>query len=437
MTDAEEPPAPRIAVSPENPNLDTELHIRLTGLPPGAEVTLRASLRDPRGGTWASEAAFAADRLGVVDLRRDAPLRGTYQDADPMGPIWSMEPAQPPEPGAAADLLSPTPLSLAAEVGGTEVAAVRVERRRVPDGLKRTDVRERGLVGTLYCPPGDEPVPGVLMLGGSEGGMHEDDAALLAGHGFAVMALAYYGLAGLPPTLQDIPLEYFGAGLDYLADHGRVRSDRLAITGGSKGGEAALLAATVYPQVRAAISVVGGGLVTMGISQSIASGSFLEIMKTPVANWTYQGRALPYLPNVVTPELEALVAAGEPVELRMAFDPMTELAEQRPETVIPVERIRGAVLLISADEDRSGALAFHDIPAKRLAASGHPYPWKHVVYEGAGHGIAAPPYAPTTQSLWPGPGVVFRTGGTPAATARGRAGAWREVREFLTQALAD
>jgi dienelactone hydrolase len=437
MTSAAGLPPPCITVSPENPNLDTELHIRLTGLPLGAEVTLRASLRDPRGGTWHSAATFAADRLGVVDLRRDAPVRGSYQDADPMGPIWSMEPAGPPEPGRPADFLSPTLLRLVAEIAGTEVAAAQVQRRRVPERLQRADVRESGLVGTLYCPPGDDQVPGVLLLGGSEGGMHEDDAALLAGHGFAVMALAYAGLPGLPATLQDVPLEYFGAGLDHLAGHGRVRADRLAVVGGSKGGEAALLVAATYPQVRAAISVVGNSLVTTGISQSIVDGSFLEILRTPVPNWTYQGRALPYLPTVVTPELEAGVAAGEPVELRLAFEPMIELAERRPETAIPVERIRGAVLLISGADDRFGGPAFHDIAAKRLAAHGHPYPWRHIVYEGAGHGIAAAPFAPTTQNLLPGPGVVFQAGGTPAATARARAGAWREVRRFLAEVLAD
>ena len=39
----------------------------------------------------------------------------------------------------------------------------------------------------------------------------QDDAALLAVHGYARPRLAYYGVPGLPATLEWIPLEYFAA----------------------------------------------------------------------------------------------------------------------------------------------------------------------------------------------------------------------------------
>jgi dienelactone hydrolase len=427
---------PRLVVSPERPSLDTELHIRLHDLPAGGEVTLRASLRDPRGCEWRSSATFSAAADGTVDLHRDAPVHGSYQTTDPMGLIWSMTAAGEPRPEQPADALAPTPLRLAVEVGGVEVADAHMDRLRVPEGLRRTDVREHGLVGTLYHPDGDDPLPGVLLLGGSEGGMHEDDAALLAAHGFAAMALAYYGLPGLPATLQDIPLEYFGKALDYLQRHPHVRADRLAVIGGSKGGEASLLVGAMFPQVRAVVSVVGSGLVTQGISGGVLSGSLLDILSTPVASWTYRGRALPYLPNVVTPELRAAVAAGEPVALRSAFGPALLRADLIPAATIPVERVRGAVLLISSDDDQGYGLAFHDAAERRLAALDHPHSFEHIVYQEAGHHIAAPPYAPTTRSLSPGPGVLFRGGGTPAGNARARADAWRRTLRFLARELA-
>jgi dienelactone hydrolase len=206
--------------------------------------------------------------------------------------------------------------------------------------------------------------------------------------------------------------------------------------GGSKGGEAALLIAATFPQVRAAISVVGSGLVTQGIGQDVLTGSLLEILSTPVANWTYQGRALPYLPNIVTPELTAAVAAGEPVALRMAFAPGLAHTDLLVAATIPVERIRGAVLLVSSEDDAGYGAAFHEVAARRLAAYNHPYAWKHIVYEGAGHHIAKPPYGPTTNFLSPGPGVRFRGGGTPAGNARARAGAWHETLRFLAREIA-
>jgi len=279
-------------------------------------------------------------------------------------------------------------------------------------------------------------LPGVLLLGGAEGGMHEEDAALWAAHGYVVLALAYYGMPGLSATLQSIPLEYFGEALDYLGQHPRVPAGRPAVMGVSKGGEAALLIGTLFPQVRAVISVVGSGVCTQGISQSVVTGSFLDIVGTPVANWTYQGNELPYLPNVVTPELVAQVAAGEPVALKSVFEPGLLLTDLLAAATIPVERIRGAVLLISGGEDDFCGSAFQEIAARRLAAHKHPHTWRHLVYEGAGHFLCATPYVPTTRTLSPGPGVTFRSGGTPAVNARAQVAARQEILRFLAREIA-
>jgi dienelactone hydrolase len=419
-----------ILVSPERPALDTALWIRLRGLASGCEVTLRATLRDQAGRTWTSATTFAADGDGTVDLQRDAPVTGSYSGIDPMGLIWAMDLRD--DPGGTPDPLAPTPLRLVAEVDGEPVATAEVDRLRVPDGVTLTDVRDDGLVGVLCCPAGSGRLPAVLLLGGSEGGMHVDDAALLAGHGYAVLVLAYYGLPGLPDTLESVPLEYFGRALDYLAAHPRVDADRIAVSGASKGGEAALLVAAMFPLARNAISVVGSGLVTQGISQSIVTGSFLDILSTPVPCWTHRGRPVPYLPNVVTPELVELVAAGAPVSLRLAA-PDLSLGERVAAATIPVERIRGEVLLVSTVDDQGYGIEFHEVAAKRLAAHGRPY--RHVVYADAGHAIAAPPYAPTTRLRYPGPGVTFESGGTPAGTAAARAGSWHEILDFLATAM--
>ena len=424
----------RINVTPERPTLDTELHIRLSGLAAGVRVTIHAEATDPRGWPWRSAAVCTALGDGTVDLRRDAPLSGSYDGVDPMGLIWSMRRAGQPEPGHVADYLAPTPLRLAADVDGTEVARAEIQRLRVPGGLVRADVRENGLVGTLYRRDGDERLPGLLLLGGAEGGMHEDDAALLAGHGFAVLALAYYGMPGLPPTLRDIPLEYFDQGLDYLRRHPGVQASRLAVMGVSKGGEATLLIGSMFPGLRAVISVVGSGLVTQGISQDVLGGSFLEIMAAPVASWTYQGRELPYLPNVVTPELKAAVVDGVPVALKWAMPDPGQVVPD-PATVIPVERITGAVLLISGEDDQGYGVAHHEVAARRLDTAGRPGTWRHVVHPGAGHLIAAPPYGPTTETTTPGPGITFDHGGTPAANATARAATWHEILQFLAREL--
>jgi dienelactone hydrolase len=98
------------------------------------------------------------------------------------------------------------------------------------------------MADVLFHPAGDGPWRAVMQLGGAEGGMHQDDAALLAAHGFTVLALAYFGMPGLPPTLRSIPVEYFGRSLDYLRAHPKVTPGGITVMGVSKGSEAALAA---------------------------------------------------------------------------------------------------------------------------------------------------------------------------------------------------
>jgi dienelactone hydrolase len=424
---------PRIDVVPQRPQLDTELQVRVLDLAPASQVTVRAESVDHIGQKWRAHATFTADTAGTVDLARAKRLSGSYPNADAMGLIWSMEPVGQPDRGAARDRLAPVPLHLTAESGGSEQASTQIWRSVMPDGMVRTDIREQGLVGVLFHPAGAGPWPGVMQLGGAEGGLHEDDAALLASHGFAVLALAYYGLPGLPQTLQNVPLEYFGQALDYLGRHPRVAAGRITVLGVSKGGEAALLTGATYPAaVRAVISLVGSGLITQGISQGVLTGSLLEILRTPVSSWTYNDRELPYLPNVVTPRMEAAVAAGGPVALGWAAPDLNK-ADEVMRAAIPVEQITGPILLISGGDDQTYGPAFQEAAAQRLARLGHTHTWKHVVHQDAGHLIAAVPYRPTTQSVFPGPGVPFQFGGTPAADAAARVATWQEVLRFLDE----
>jgi dienelactone hydrolase len=428
-------PMIRLDVTPLRVPVDAEITVRILDAPPGRPVAVLARSTDAAGQAWQSAATFIADDSGTVDLRRDPPLPGSsYAGTDPMGLVWSMRPAGPPDPRAARERLAPQRLLVVAQADGTSPAAAEVSRQLVPDGLTRTEVRERGLVGVLYRPAGNRPLPAVLMLGGAEGGLHEDAAALLAAYGYVVLALAYYGLPGLPPTLTDIPVEYFGTALSYLSDRADIVVGQIAVHGVSKGGEAALLIGSIFPAIRAVISVVGGGLITQGISQHVETGSLLEILRTPVANWTYQGRELPYLPNVVTPRMEAAVAAGGPVSLGWAAPDLSH-AGKVAEAAIAVERIAGPVLLISGADDQTYGPAFQEAAAQRLAAARHPHPFRHIVHEGAGHLIAYAGYRPTTQSVFPGPGVPFQYGGTPAADAAARLATWRETLRFLDQAL--
>ncbi|MGM1061794.1 acyl-CoA thioesterase/bile acid-CoA:amino acid N-acyltransferase family protein [Saccharothrix sp. Mg75] len=421
-----------LLVTPRTAPLDATLAIRVEGLEPDARVTLCASTGDR-----AAEAVFRADDRGVVDLTRHAPVSGGYSGVDPMGLFWSLAPT------------GGTPSGTVVEAAG--IGRVEVDRQVVPDGVRRTEVTGNGLVGALFEPGDGETHPGVVVLGGPVlggsasggplpggplpdgsvldglgGGSREADAALLARHGFAALALACSGAPGLPDDPVEVPLEYVGAALDWLA----TRTGEIGLLGAARGGELALLAGATFPRVKAVVSVAGSGVVTQGVGPG---PRLLQVLEHEAAPWTLGGRPLPYLPRSVPEELRACVVDGEPVPLRLAFD----LSDGIPEDVeIPVERINGGVLLLSPGDDAtwpSEELAA--VAERRLTEHDHPFPHEHVVYPGAGHLIAGPPHRPATDTVVPGPGARLRAGGTPAATAAARADAWRRTVEFLSDQL--
>ncbi|MCP2098068.1 BAAT / Acyl-CoA thioester hydrolase C terminal [Actinosynnema pretiosum] len=263
----------------------------------------------------------------------------------------------------------------------------------------------------------------MIVLGGSEGGLHELDAALLAGHGFAALALPYFGAPGVPENLVDVPLEHVGAAVDALAER---FGGPVGLVGGSRGGELALLAASVFPAVRAVVSVAGSGVVT----QCIGAGKrLLEVLELDAASWTWQGQPVPYLPYSVSSGMRAAIVNGEPVVLAEAFD----LGDGFPEDVeIPVERIAGPVLLVSGDQDASWpSAALSEVAHRRLEANAHPHAHEHVVHPGAGHLLAGPPNRPQPDNAVDGPGVRFEMGGDRAVTARAKADTWNRTVAFL------
>jgi hypothetical protein len=81
------------------------------------------------------------------------------------------------------EMLAPLPVDQAfiakVEADGTVHACAEVKPRYMAPEIVPTLLREDGIAGTLFCVPG-KPRAGVLVLGGSAGGLNEYNAALLA-----------------------------------------------------------------------------------------------------------------------------------------------------------------------------------------------------------------------------------------------------------------
>jgi dienelactone hydrolase len=408
--------AQELSVSPQRALIDEPLDIILSGLMPGNEVVLRAEMVDDEGVTWSSTAVFAADDDGGVEVATQAPVEGTYQGADAMGLFWSMEPDAAPTAGIFfPSSLEPLQVTLTAEVDGQTVASAELERRLVAPDVTRTEVREDGLVGTLFVPPGAGPHPAIVVLGGSEGGLDESTAALLASRGYAALAIAYFGTEELPEELIEIPIETFYDALDWVAAHESVDPARLALFGASKGAEAALLVASRRADVQAVVAYVPSDVVWQGIS--------FDPMATPRSSWREGNEGVPFVPYMFTEEMFIGMQPGDPMILEPMYRYSLEMYEGDA-ALIPVDQIEGSILLISAGDDQ---LWPSQLMAERVLEQLSNQEAEHLTFEEAGHIILAP-NLPTygTEVIM---GMVM--GGTPAANAEAAAVAWRRLLEFL------
>src|SRR5262249_34139624 len=155
---------------PDRPVIDDPFRLRVVGLAPGQPVTVRAVLRDTAQFAIAAYATFAADEQGSVDLTTQAPRNGSYAGVDGMGLVWSADRAGAVDlpasyvPPAGENL----DIQVIVEVNGAAVASRTIFRLLRAWTLRRVEVRDDGLAGTLLLPPGDGPFPGVIVLSGSD-----------------------------------------------------------------------------------------------------------------------------------------------------------------------------------------------------------------------------------------------------------------------------
>lgn len=407
--------------------------IRARGLAPGRRFTLAATARDGFGGTWSSRVELVSDADGTIDLSRDAPVDGSYDRAGREGLFWSMA----LDPAAAVV----TPVVSIDEVvvrllgdGGVELdrAAVRFTVRA---GVG--EVRVDGPIsGSLFLPEGASPRPVLVVLGGSEGGRRSDLAALLASRLRApVLALAWFGApeALLPPALQSIPLEYFSAALDWLDTRPEVVPGPQALLGISRGAELALLIGSTWPgRVRAVAASVPSAVAWPGEGPDPGAPA-----------WTLGGAPVPFLPIAMTADQESRLGQAMQERTPFAFREVYagSLAAAPDAAVeaatIPVERIRGPVLLLGGGADAVWPSdAFVDRIAARLSSARFPFPVTALTYSGAGH-LLQDGYQPTTltHTVVPGSPLVLDLGGTPEGTAAANADSWPRLLRFLEDAL--
>ncbi len=386
---------PKLRFSPTEGLMNEPVSIEISGLRLRSRITVVA--RMTIFGNWRSHATFVVDQNGRVRLDRDAPVDGTYTGIDGMGLFWATLPDQP-------DRAAPPPPP------DQTIASAIYKRWWVRPDVRNSDVQADGLIGKFFEPQTTgTPHPGILVLSGSEGGTNDYAAAGFAAKGYAALALAYFrrrpareaGSDSLPNELVNIPLEYFLKATDWLQHQKSVDPRRLAIFGGSRGAEAALLVASIDPRYR----------VVIAYAPTSVSGAGIGKQNADKPSWTYRGEPIPFAPNNLTV-----------VALRAGIDPA--------HGSIPIERSHAAIFLASAGDDwisrARAATVMGDLLIDRLKQSKYPYPYQHLSYAHAGHIFG--------MFFLPGP-ILASGGGTPQANAAAVADSTPRMLAFLKENL--
>jgi dienelactone hydrolase len=404
--------AQTLEVNPARILYDQSPVIRVSGLEPRAHVTIHADLLDGADHPWRSEAEFIADDKGVVDATKQAPVKGSYKKVSAAGLIWSMMPLRSPaekniEIYRAPARFAPQIVHFKLEKNGQTISSTDLEQLSIADGVKRVEVKG-GLHGMLFEPSTPGPHPGVLVLGGSEGGLPSRNAAWLASYGYAAFALAYFRYEDLPAQLEGIPLEYFGEALNWMAKRPEIASGHIGVMGVSRGGELALQLGSMYPQIKTVVAFVPAN--TRHPACCGGGGRF----GFNSAAWTWKGMPLAYLP------------------MRGSNPAIEQAAEIR------VENTQGPILVISGQDDgiwESSRMS--DAVIGRLKTTHFKYDFEQLKYPHAGHRAGHPGIYPAWSGriTHPVSGRDEHYGGTPEGNAESSIDAPPKVLEFLGKGL--
>jgi len=292
------------------------------------------------------------------------------------------------------------------------MASVVTERSYMAPGVQRIDIRERGVKGTLFIPPGPGPFPGVLDMWGGGGGLVEYRSALLASHGFVSMALEYLSVD--KARTADVEFNYFETAFNIIQEHPLVIKDRVGLFGLSFGTSVSLTIAAYSKVVSPRCCVCISGSHVHPVNKSLFE-VFQEIEKNMhKIRFDEQGRVIQR--DLILPI---------PTDLDHKID---------------MGRIQCPVLLVNGDDDQNWATveSAEDI-TKMMHAAGNEHLLTILTYPNAGH-LIEPPYSPhflASNFIVQGTRekVIMLWGGQSKPHADAQEEAWKKILAFLQQHL--
>ncbi|GAB1267119.1 hypothetical protein NBRC116493_03720 [Aurantivibrio infirmus] len=235
--------------------------------------------------------------------------------------------------------------------------------------------KNHGRVNTELFLGEDANQPLIVGLGGSEGGnawasdYWKPQRDRFIDQGYALLALAYFGEAGVPKSLDRISLNAIHDAVLEAANDPKINQRCIAIMGGSRGAELALLLASHFPEFKTVIGIVPGHAVFTAQTTAMTTSAF-----------SLNDEPLPFVP-VPWSATPAIIKG----DLRAAWVEMLKDKTAVAEAAIAVEKINGPVFLLSGTQDELWPSSeMSELMMKRLADKDFPYVYEHTAING-GH----------------------------------------------------
>lgn len=235
--------------------------------------------------------------------------------------------------------------------------------------------KESGVVETLLYLGDSDNQPLIVAFGGAEGGLdwHRNHMKgkrdSLIQKGYAILAIGYFNADGAPKNLDRISLDAISDTIMAVAKKNKIDESKIALIGGSKGGELILNLASRYNQYKAVIALSTSNVTFPAITWSSNTSS-----------WAYKGNEVPYVPAPLKIILPALKG-----DHYTAFSMMLEDETAVKNAEIQVENINGPILILSGkDDEQWPATSMSNRIIERLEENNFKYFNEHIILDG-GH----------------------------------------------------
>lgn len=243
-----------------------------------------------------------------------------------------------------------------------------------------------GFVGAYYGGPSGSRKAMILMLGDSSTDyMARCGAAWIKDQGCHALCMSAdkkdYGH-------HNYPLERFGKAISFLKSQGM---EKIGIAGASTTGMLALVAASYYPEISLTIAMSPSDFVMEGFYRDGKDGAE-ERPGDNESSLSWKGEPLPYLPYAYRhPEYwqklkQEAKQSGNMAAAREMFDESERRHPVQEEEKIKVERIKGKIVFIGAEDDALwDTCKYIRRMEKRLAEKEHDCSYEALLYEHGTH----------------------------------------------------